>query len=222
MLDRIKARPTPQDVSDLQARMDCLLKENGELRAKADEGNALRKENGELKDRIRAMEKEVKTARAERDKSKEVTQKVCGFLGNPGNVLNKARLYDHGLRQPSIDSGVKMMRCMVDYGLKMEKTLKELRALLHSTGAQPEPVGIPGARPNTTPAPTSSPEFVTPTMTQPDPLLQEPILELNTEELHSLRNWAEAGPGALTKPTTETGTNNPVNLSTPGTVSQED
>ena len=50
MLDRIKARHTPQDVSDLQAWMDYLLKENGELRVKADEGDALRKENGELKD----------------------------------------------------------------------------------------------------------------------------------------------------------------------------
>ena len=157
---------------------------------------------GELKDQIKAMEKEVKTARVERDKSKEVTQKVCGFLGNPGNVLNKARLYDHGLKQPSTDSGAKMMRCMVDYDLKMEKTLKELRALLHSTGAQPDLVGTPGAGPSTTPAPTSSPEFVTPTTTQPDPLLQEPIPELNTEELHSLRNWAKAGLEALTTPTT--------------------
>ena len=164
----------------------------------------------------------MKTARAERDKSKEVTQKVCGFLGNPGDVLNKARLYDHGLRQLSTNSGIKMMRCMVDYGLKMEKTLKELHALLHSTGAQPELVGIPGAGPSTTPAPTFSLEFVIPTTTQPDPLLQEPIPELNTEELHSLRNWAEAGLRALTTPTTRTGTNNPVNLSTPGTVSQED
>ena len=82
--------------------MDCLLKDNGELRKKADEGDAIWKENGELKDRIRAMEKEVKTARVERDKAKEVTQKVCGFLGNPGDVLNKARLYDHGLKQPSM------------------------------------------------------------------------------------------------------------------------
>ena len=164
----------------------------------------------------------MKTARAEWDKSKEVTQKVCGFLGNPGDMLNKAWLYDHGLRQPSTDSGVKMMRCMVDYGLKMEKTLKELRALLHSTGAQLEPVGTPGAGPSTTPTPTSSPEFITPTTTQPDTLLQEPIPELNTEELHSLRNWVEAGPGALTTPTTRTGTNNLVNLSTPGTISQED
>ena len=222
MLDHVKALPKPQDLLDLQARMDCLLKENRELRAKADEGDALRKEVEELKDRIKAMEKEVKTARAERDKSKEVAQKVHGFLGYLGDVLNKARLYDHGLKQPTTDSGVKMMRCMVDYDLKMEKTLKELRVLLHPTRAQPELVGTPGAGPSTTLAPTPSPEFVTPPTTQTDPLLQEPIPELNTEELHSLRNWVEAGLGALMKPTTETGTNNPVNLSTPRTVSQED
>ena len=168
--------------------MDCLLKENGELKAKAEEGDALRKEVGELKNRIKAVEREVKTARAERDKSKEVAQKVHGFLGYPGDVLNKARLYDHGLKQPTNDSGVKMMQCMVDYGLKLEKTLKELRSFLHPTGAQPEPVGTPGAGPSTTLAPTFSAEFVTPLATQPDPLLQEPILVLNTEEMASLRN----------------------------------
>ena len=35
VLDRIKAIPKPQDLTDLQARMDCLLRENQELRAKA-------------------------------------------------------------------------------------------------------------------------------------------------------------------------------------------
>ena len=159
---------------------------------KAEEGDALRKEVGELKNRIKVVEKEVKTARAERDKSKEVAQKVHEFLGNPGYVLNKARLFDHRVKQPTTDFGVKMMRCMVDYGLKMEKTLKELRVLLHPTGAQPEPVDTPGAGPSTTPAPTSSPKFVTPPATQPDPLLQEPISVLNTKEMASLRNWAEA------------------------------
>ena len=156
MLDRIKVLPKPQDLTDLQARMDCLLRENGELRAKAEKGDALRKEVEDLKNRITAAEKEVKTARAERDKSKEVAQKVHRFLGNSGDVLNKAGLFDHGLKQPTTDSGIKMMRCMVDYGLKMEKTLKELRALLQPTGAQAESIGTPGAGPNTTPAPTSS------------------------------------------------------------------
>ena len=136
-------------------------------------------------------------------------------------MLNKERLYDHGLKQPTTDSGVKMMRCMVNYGLKLEKTLKELRALLHPTGFQLESVGTPGVGPSTTPTPTPSPEFVTPPATQPDPLLQEPIPEINTEELASLKSWAEARPGILTTPTTGTGTNNPVDLSTPGTMSQE-
>ena len=52
----------------------------------------------DLKNRIKAAKKEVKTARAERDKAKEVAQKVYGFLGNPGDVLNKARLFDHDLK----------------------------------------------------------------------------------------------------------------------------
>ena len=135
MLDHIKALPKPQDLLDLQARVECLLKENGELKAKAEEGEVLRKEVGELKNRIATVEKEVKTARAVWDKSKEVAQKIHGYLGYPGDVLNKARLYDHGLKQPTTDSGVKMMQCMVDYGLKLEKTLKELHTLLHQTGA---------------------------------------------------------------------------------------
>ena len=157
MLDHIKALPKPQDLSDLQARVDCFLRENGELRAKAEESDVLRKEVGELKNRIAVVEKEVKTARVEWDKSKEVAQKIHGYLGYPGDVLNKARLYDHGLKQPTTNSGVKMMRCMVDYDLKLEKTLKELHSLLHPTGAQPEPVGTSSAGPSTTPAPTPSP-----------------------------------------------------------------
>ena len=221
ILDHIKALLKPQDLSDLQARVDCLLRENGELKAKAEEGDLLWKEVGELKNWIAAVEKEVKTARVEQDKSKEMAQKVHDFLEYPGDVLNKARLYDHGLKQPTTDSGIKIMRCMVDYGLKMEKTLKEIRTLLHPIGSQPELVGTPSASSSTTPAPTPSPEFVTPPATQPDPLLQEPISEINMEELASLRNWVKARSEVLTIPTTGTSTNNPVNLSTPGTVSQE-
>ena len=138
VMDRIKALPKPEDLTDLQARMDCLLKENMELRAKADEGDALRTENKALKDRVKEAEKAIKTARTERDRSKEIAQQVSKFLGSPGDVLNKARLFDHGLKQPATDSGVKIMRCMIDYSQKMEKTLKELRTLIQMTGGQPE------------------------------------------------------------------------------------
>ena len=228
VMNRIRDLPKPEDLTDLQARMDCLLKENVELRARADEGealtaenvglraragegDALRAENKELKDRIKEVERE------ERDKSKEVAQRVSKFLGSPGDVLNKARLFDHGLKQPATDSGVKMMCYMIDYSQKMEKTLKELRSLLKLTEDQPEQTGMPGAGPSTTPAPTAS--FVTPPAIRPDPLLQEPIPVLNTNEMASLRDWVARGPEALATPT---GTGlDPVTFSTPGSVSQE-
>ena len=135
-------------------------------------------------------------------------------------MLNKARLFDHGLKHPATDSGVKIMGCMVDYSLKMEKTLKELRTLLQPTGSRSEQAGTPEAGPSTTPISTTSPNFMTPPATRPDPLLQEPIPVLNTEEMENLQNWAEGGPEALTTPTTGTGLN-PVNLSTLGSASQE-
>ena len=169
MLDHIRALPKPQDLADLQARVDCLLKENGELKTKVEEGESLQKEMVELQNRITAVEEEVKTARAKRDKAKVVAQKIHGYLGFSADVLNKARLYNHSVKQPTTDSGVKMMCCMVDYSLKLDKTLKELRALLHPIRAQP--IRAPGAKPSSVPAPTPSPEFVTPPITQPDPLL---------------------------------------------------
>ena len=49
VMDRIKALPKPEDLTNLQAQMDCLLKENIELRAKADKGATLRTENEALK-----------------------------------------------------------------------------------------------------------------------------------------------------------------------------
>ena len=133
VMDQIKALPKLEDFTDLQARMDCLLKENIELRAKADKGNALQRENEALKNRVKEAEKAIKTARMERDRSKEIAQQVSKFLGSPGDVLNKARLFNHGLKQPATDSGVKIMRCMIDYSQKMEKTLKELRTLIQPT-----------------------------------------------------------------------------------------
>ena len=107
---------------------------------------------------------------------------------------------------------------MIDYSQKMEKTLKELRTLLQPTEGRPEQAGTPGAGPSTTPVPTAS--FVTPPATRPDPLLQEPIPILNTDEMANLQNWAAGGPEALATPTTRTGAN-PVTFSTPGSASQE-
>ena len=87
VMNWIRALPKLEDLIDLQARMDCLLKEN---RAKTDENDTLWVENKELKDRMKEAEKEVKATQTKRDKSKEIAQKVSKFLGSPGDVLNKA------------------------------------------------------------------------------------------------------------------------------------
>ena len=132
LLEYIQALPKPQEFADLQARVDCLLKENSKLKTKVEEGKALWKEMVELKDRITTLEEEVKTALEEQNKAKakEVARKIHSFMGFLGEVVNKARLYDQGLRQPETALGAKMMRCMVDYSTKMEKLLKELCTLL--------------------------------------------------------------------------------------------
>ena len=122
----------------MQARVDCLLKENGELRTKV-EGEVLRKEMEELKDWIAALEVEVKSARKEWDKAKEVARRIHAFMGYPGDVINKVSLYDQCAQQPNMASRVKMMQCMVDYNTKMKKLLEELCALLQLTGVQSEP-----------------------------------------------------------------------------------
>ena len=95
-----------------------------------EEGEVLCKEREELKDWITALEVEVKSAREERDKAKEVAQKIHAFMGYPGDVVNKARLYDQCAPQSDMASRAKAIRCMVDYSTKIEKLLKELRALL--------------------------------------------------------------------------------------------
>ena len=49
VMNRIKDLPKLEDLTDLQARMDCLLKENVELKARTDEGEALKAENARLR-----------------------------------------------------------------------------------------------------------------------------------------------------------------------------
>ena len=147
-----------------------------------EEGEVLWKETEEPKDRIAALEAEVKSAREKRDKAKEVAQKIHAFMGYPGDIINKVRLYDLCAKQSEMVLGAKIMQCMVDYNTKMEKLLKELRTLLQPSRIQPEPASTstlaPG--PSTIPIPNPSPNVVTPPANRPDLLLQEAIPEINT------------------------------------------
>ena len=73
---------------------------------------------------------------------------------------------------------------MVDYSIKIEKLLKEMRTLLQPAGQQP-------LAPATTLV-AQLEESATPTG-RPDPMLQEAISNINTEDIASLEQWAVGG-----------------------------
>ena len=204
VLDAVKQLPKAQDVADLQARMDCLLKENGELRTRVEEGEAQHKELKELKDRVKAIEVELKSIREDRDKAVVMARKFHTFMGYPGDIVNKARLYDESTSQPGTLSGAKVIRCMVDYSTKIEKLLREMCILLQPIGAQPEPASTtqqPTPAPVPIPTLVASPDMVTPPAERPDPTLHEAIPEINTEDIASLEQWAEGGLLNMATPT---------------------
>ena len=55
-----------------------------------------------------------------------MAQKFHAFVGYPGDVVNQARLYDDNMRQLGVAPVPKVVRCLVDYSVKMEKLLKEM------------------------------------------------------------------------------------------------
>ena len=82
VLDGVKKLPKMQDLADLQARVDCLLNENRELRTQVAEGEAPCKEIEELKDQDKATKEELKRAQEDWDKAVAMAQKFHAFMKN--------------------------------------------------------------------------------------------------------------------------------------------
>ena len=57
--------------------------------------------------------------------------RLCGAMEHPGDVVNKAKLYDESMGQPGVLLAPKVIRCLVDYNTKMEKLLKEMQVLFY-------------------------------------------------------------------------------------------
>ena len=79
-------------------------------------------------------------AQDEREKVVTMARKVHAFVGYPGDVLNKAWLYDESMKKPEVMPVPKVLRCLIEYNVKMEKLLNELRVLLQP-GKQREEAG---------------------------------------------------------------------------------
>ena len=130
-LECVKKLPKTQDIEDLQAWVDCLLKENGGLKSQVVAIEAQLKEVGALK---AAAEEELVRTQEDRNKVLAISWKFHNFIGHPGDVVNKTRLYDESMGQLGASLSPKVILCLVDYNIKMENLLKELRALLQSAG----------------------------------------------------------------------------------------
>ena len=174
---------------------------------------------------------ELKCAREDWNKATAISSKFHNFLGHLGDIVNKAQLYDESTSQPGTLSGPKIIWCMVDYSTKIKKLLKEMRTLLQLVGKQPEPTP---AMQQPTPEPTgkqppapstipvAQPEELTPPTERPDPMLQEAIPDINTEDITSLEQWVAGGLQDMATPTTGSqGTTIPGSRSTPRFIRQD-
>ena len=83
-------------MADLQARVDCLLKENGEHKSQVAAREAQLQEAEALK--AVAFEELVRV-REDRNKANIISRKFHNFVGHPGDVVNKVRLYDKSVGQ---------------------------------------------------------------------------------------------------------------------------
>ena len=123
-----------------------------------------------------------------------MARKFHAFVEYPGDVVNKAWLYDKSTSQPGTSLGPKIIRYMVDYSTKIEKLLREMRILLQLVGTQPEPApATQQPTPARAPTPITQPEEVTLPTGRPDPTLQEAISKINTEDIASLEQWVVGG-----------------------------
>ena len=120
-------------MADLQARVDCLLKENGELKSQVTTKEVELKEMEALKATTKAK---LMGAWERQNKALAISRKFHDFIGHAGDVINKAQLYNEGMGQPGASPRPKVIRCLVDYDSKMEKLLKEMRALLQPAEQQ--------------------------------------------------------------------------------------
>ena len=138
-------------MEDLRAWIDCLLKENAELKTQV----------ADRKDKLKEAEALTATTLDEKVRAQEECKKVVtmarkfhAFVGYPGNVVTKARLYDESMKNPEVVRAPKVLRALINFSGKVEKLFGELRTLLQygehreragpsERGPEPEPVPVP-------------------------------------------------------------------------------
>ena len=233
----IRSLPKAQEMDGLQVRIAELISENDQLqiqvadsnrKAEAAEAQTLVAATQASATKARAAAAEVRAATAEEaqtlaesesTKWHGVSRKFFDSFRFPGDVVTKAWIFDQCMKKPEAVSAAKILRMLVDFSMRVENLLKEIRSAFqlgdrgHGAGPSeqsPEPVPEPSrseppSPPTATPVapPIRAPSTSTPrpgaTPSQledaampsiPDPTRQEPIPDsLNTDDIPSLHQW---------------------------------
>ena len=134
LVKHVKKLPKAQELADLQARTNCLLQENSELKAWVVSQEA---ELQGMRDLKAAMDVELVRAREDRDRAEAISCKFHEFVEQPRDVINKARLYDEESWHQGMPTGANLVWILVDYNTKMEKLLQERWTLFSTPVQQP-------------------------------------------------------------------------------------
>ena len=92
----------------------------------------------DLEVEIAKKNEEIKQLHAQ---SKEGLDQIRDFIGNLGDVVNKAWFFDNKVKTEGQLSVSKIVNVLVEFGWKMEATLAEMQKLL--LGPQPELFQLP-------------------------------------------------------------------------------
>ena len=84
-----------------------------------------------------ALAKKDKDIRQLQVQSKEGLDWIRGFIGNPGDIMNKARFFDNDMKTEGKLSAPRFITIMVDFRRKIEATLVEIQKLVSEL--QPKP-----------------------------------------------------------------------------------
>ena len=124
LLDAIEHLPSQKRMEELEAKVAFLQEKN-------------KKTNEELKE-----EKEVHRKAVDKlNLSLAFNQKLEAYVGNTGDVINKAQLFDANLAQHPV-TAKKVIPVLVDFADKMEELLDEMRVLFDGLLPEVPPVAV--------------------------------------------------------------------------------
>ena len=181
LLEAIEHLPSQKRMEKLEAKVSFLQEKN-------------KKANEDLKE-----EKEVHRKAVDKlNLSLAFNQKLEAYVGNAGDVINKAQLFDANLAQHPV-TAKKVIPVLVDFADKMEELLDNMRVLFDGLLPEVPPIAVENlpeilgevpsltgwGKDGTTKTPTK------PGQTEPSEPRQEEIASARPEPLHSPRTRLE-------------------------------